>query len=171
MSRAESEIAGVRSFNRAVTRRVGALETSFLGRGRPLAECRLLFEIGQDGARIADLRARLGLDSGYASRLLRALERQGLVVVAADRDDRRSRVATLTAAGKAEWRALDRLSDDFARGLLGALFCGLLGLSPPFFSAPPPPQLSNVNVPMCCIVNRECFVRFRATENARSARN
>src|SRR5207237_10926852 len=69
----------VRRFNREVTRRLGVLSNSFLGRGRPLSEARLLYEIGIRGAEVRDLRTRLELDSGYLSRLLRSLERQGLV--------------------------------------------------------------------------------------------
>jgi len=74
----ERQIQQVRSFNRAVTRRIGVLGDDYLGRGRPLAESRLLFEIGREGADVRDLRARLSMDSGYLSRLLRALEAQGL---------------------------------------------------------------------------------------------
>ena len=39
-------IAQVRSFNRTVTQRIGALAGGFLGRDRSLGACRLLFEIG-----------------------------------------------------------------------------------------------------------------------------
>ena len=67
-------IEQVRRFNRAVTQRAGALEDAFLARGRPLGQARVLWEIGPDGRDVRDLRARLGLDSGYLSRLLRALE-------------------------------------------------------------------------------------------------
>jgi DNA-binding MarR family transcriptional regulator len=67
----------VRRFSRAVSQRIGALNDSFLDRGRPLGEARLLYEIGRKGADVRDLRARLGLDSGYLSRLLRSLERKG----------------------------------------------------------------------------------------------
>ena len=69
----ETQIEQVRSFNRAVTRRVGALSDDYLSRGRPLAESRLLFEIGRHGADLRDLRERLSLDSGYLSRMLRSL--------------------------------------------------------------------------------------------------
>src|SRR5215510_14947101 len=69
----------VRSFNRAVSQRIGALKDHFLDRDRPLGEARLLYEIGLAGAEVRDLRARLELDSGYVSRLLRSLERQQLV--------------------------------------------------------------------------------------------
>ena len=55
----------VRSFNRSMTERVGVLNDHFLGRNHPLGEARLLWEIGEEGARIRELRRRLGLDSAY----------------------------------------------------------------------------------------------------------
>src|SRR5260370_6846327 len=75
-------IGRVRSFNRIITQRIGALNDAFLSRDRPLGQARLLWEIGPDGADVRRLRSRLGLDSGYLSRLLRSLENDGLVVVA-----------------------------------------------------------------------------------------
>ena len=111
----------VRRFNRIVTERVGALNDHFLGRGRPLGEARLLWEIGLNGCEVGLLRARLGLDSGYLSRLLRSLEAASLVEVAAGRGDRRTRVVRLTAAGRRERAALDRRSDDVAQSLLEPL--------------------------------------------------
>jgi len=117
----ERQIEQVRSFNRSVTRRIGALSDDFLGRGRPLAESRLLFEIGRDGADVRDLRARLSLDSGYLSRLLRGLEAQGLVKSQPAPDDARARRAVLTPKGRREFDALDRLSVDYAASLLSTL--------------------------------------------------
>jgi DNA-binding MarR family transcriptional regulator/GNAT superfamily N-acetyltransferase len=116
-----SQIQQVRRFNRLVTHRVGALDDSYLKRGRPLGEARLLFEIGLDGAGARALRGALGLDSGYLSRLLRSLAAQGLIeIVRADGDARRRR-ARLTAKGRAELAAYDRLSDDLARAMLAPL--------------------------------------------------
>ncbi|MCP5367219.1 MAG: MarR family transcriptional regulator [Hyphomicrobiales bacterium] len=119
----EDQIARVRRFNRAVSRRIGALDDRFLARGRPLGQARLLFEAGQerDGAAVRALRARLGLDAGYTSRLLRALEDQGLVTVVPDPGDRRVRRVVLTARGRREVAELDRRAEGFARGLLAAL--------------------------------------------------
>ena len=111
----------VRSFNRAVTLRTGALNDSYLGRGRPLGQPRLLFEIDPDGSDIRSLRARLGLDSGYVSRLLKSLEAEGLVAVESDDSDRRRKLVTLTAKGRAEHAAYDALSDDLARSMLDSL--------------------------------------------------
>lgn len=111
----------IRSFNRMVTRRIGALEESYLSRGRPLGEARVLFEIGPEGADLATLRSRLGLDSGYLSRVLRSLEAQGLVAVNKLDGDARSRRATLTSEGLDEHAAYDALSDALANSILESL--------------------------------------------------
>lgn len=111
----------VRSFNRTVSKRIGALDDSFLDRGRPLGEARLLFEIGRDGAEVRDLRARLELDSGYVSRLLRSLERQGLMAGHAAANDGRVRRVKLTRKGQREVAELDRRSDAFAQSVLAPL--------------------------------------------------
>jgi DNA-binding MarR family transcriptional regulator/GNAT superfamily N-acetyltransferase len=115
------DVEQVRSFNRLVTQRVGALEDHFLSRDRPLGEARMLWEIGADGCDVRVLRSRLGLDSGYVSRLLRSLEADGLVSVEPSEHDRRVRTARLTRAGRAERKVLDRRADELARSLLEPL--------------------------------------------------
>jgi DNA-binding MarR family transcriptional regulator/GNAT superfamily N-acetyltransferase len=117
----DAMVEQTRRFNRIVTERVGALNDHFLGRGRPLGEARLLWEVGLQGCEVRLLRARLRLDSGYLSRLLRSLEAAGLVAVAAGPGDRRIRVAQLTAAGRRERAALDQRSDELAQSLLAPL--------------------------------------------------
>jgi DNA-binding MarR family transcriptional regulator/GNAT superfamily N-acetyltransferase len=114
-------IAGLRRFNRTVTQRVGALEDTFLALSRPLGQARLLWEIGPEGSEVRALRARLDLDSGYLSRLLRALEADGLIVVDADDTDGRVRTARLTQAGSAERAELDDRSDNLAASILAPL--------------------------------------------------
>ena len=111
----------VRSFNRLVTQRVGALNDHYLARKRPLGEARVLWEIGPAGSDVRRLRSRLGLDSGYLSRVLRSLEAAGLVTVVPSPDDGRVRTARLTAAGLAERDLLDRGSDELARSFLEPL--------------------------------------------------
>src|SRR6059058_5009208 len=115
------EIARVRRFNRTVTQRVGALNDRYLARDRPLGEARVLWEIGPDGCEVRALRSRLDLDSGHLSRLLRALEADGLVDVRPSAADRRVRAAQLTPAGLGERALLDERSDDLARSLLTPL--------------------------------------------------
>lgn len=111
----------VRRFNRLVTQRAGALDDHFLGRDRPLGESRVLFEIGTDGADLRHLRARLGLDSGYLSRVVQSLEGKGLVRLRTATDDERVRRAELTRAGKAELKEMNRRSDDAAEAILTPL--------------------------------------------------
>ena len=118
---ADAMVEQVRRFNRVVTERVGALNDRFLGRPRPLGQARLLWEIGPGGSELRLLRSRLGIDSGYLSRLLRALEAAGLVEVSPGTSDARIRVAHLTRAGRRERAALDRRSDELAGSLLAPL--------------------------------------------------
>jgi ribosomal protein S18 acetylase RimI-like enzyme/DNA-binding MarR family transcriptional regulator len=116
-----SMVDQVRRFNRTVTQRIGALSDTFLSRDRPLGPARLLWEIGSDGCDVRLLRSRLGLDSGYLSRLLRSLENDGLAVVEQSGTDARVRTAHLTESGLVERAVLDQRSDDEARSILGPL--------------------------------------------------
>ena len=113
--------AQVRSFNRTVTQQIGALAGGFLGRARSLGACRVLFEIGEEGIEIRQLRARLALDSGYTSRLLRQLEAERLIRTKPSARDTRVRFVTLTTAGRKELAVLNRLSDQAAASLLDPL--------------------------------------------------
>jgi DNA-binding MarR family transcriptional regulator/predicted N-acetyltransferase YhbS len=114
-------IADVRRFNRTVTQRIGALSDTYMARDRPLGQARVLWEIGPDGCDIRSLRSRLDLDSGYLSRLLRALENDGLVAVEQSGGDGRVRTARLTPSGLAERDLLDRRSDELAASILEPL--------------------------------------------------
>jgi DNA-binding MarR family transcriptional regulator/GNAT superfamily N-acetyltransferase len=117
------QIERVREFNRYYTQRLGVLSDHYLGGARPLGEARVLFEIGTCSD-VRDLRARLGLDSGYLSRLLRKLTRQGMVSVGTHSSDRRVRTVSLTAAGKRERAELDARARDSVAEMLGSLSAG-----------------------------------------------
>src|SRR2546430_2986738 len=122
-------IAQIRRFNRTVTQQIGALEERFRGRDRALGASRSLFEIGPNGTEVRQVRARLQLDSGYTSRLLRGLEAEGLVRTARSSSDARVRCLKLTTAGRKELALLNRRCDQAAP----SFFC-----RPP---RPPPPPL------------------------------
>ncbi|MCK1360686.1 bifunctional helix-turn-helix transcriptional regulator/GNAT family N-acetyltransferase [Bradyrhizobium sp. 199] len=111
-------VSRVRRFNRAVTSAVGALDTSFLGRGRPLGAARVLNAIGRGRSDVAGIRDYLDLDSGLMSRLLRSLEDEGLIETTARDDDARRRMAKLTRAGRREFAAYEALSNAQAEGFL-----------------------------------------------------
>jgi DNA-binding MarR family transcriptional regulator/GNAT superfamily N-acetyltransferase len=111
----------VRRFNRTVTQSVGALSDTYLSRQRPLGQARVLWEVGPEGCDARTLRSRLELDSGYLSRVLRALESDGLVEVVPSDADGRVRTVRLTRAGQAERAELDAGSDELAAALLTPL--------------------------------------------------
>ncbi len=117
------QVEAVRRFNRAVTQRLGVLQDRYLARDRPLGQARLLWEIGRadGGVDVRELRTHLDLDSGYLSRLLRALESDGLVTVGSADGDGRVRTARTTPAGAAEYAELEARSQGAARGLLEPL--------------------------------------------------
>ncbi|MBN2626692.1 MAG: MarR family transcriptional regulator [Spirochaetales bacterium] len=111
----------MRQFNRTVTRSLGIFDKHYLGRPRPLSASRLLFEIGTAGTDVRSLRDRLGVDSGYMSRLLRTLEGEGLIETSPSEEDRRVRFIRLTHQGEKEREELDRLSDGEVISLLESL--------------------------------------------------
>ncbi|MDO8120211.1 bifunctional helix-turn-helix transcriptional regulator/GNAT family N-acetyltransferase [Isoptericola sp. b490] len=113
--------ATLRRFNRTYTQRIGALEESFLGTGRPLGVSRVLYEIGLHGAGVRVLRDRLDLDSGYLSRVLSRLEQDGLVRLRPDPGDGRRRLAELTRSGRQAWHELESRSEDLATRLVDPL--------------------------------------------------
>src|SRR4051812_16103249 len=115
-----SEVARVRAFNRLVTRQAGVVGERVLGK-RPFGEYRVLFEIGREGATPRDLRARLGLDSGYLARMLGSLRRDGLIDERDHAADRRTKRLALTRAGRAELKRVDRISDARAAAVLAPL--------------------------------------------------
>lgn len=114
-------IQHVRRFNRTVAESIGAVGDRFLGRSRALGESRVLWEIGPEGLELRALRARLNLDSGYASRVLQSLQRQRLVRIRTSSADRRVRRVCLSKAGMAERARLDQESDVLAAKILEPL--------------------------------------------------
>ena len=117
----DDSVQQVRAFNRTVTQRIGALHDHYLARDRPLGASRVLWEVDADGTDARLIRARLDLDSGYLSRLLRLLETDQLVVVEPHPTDQRVRIVRLTDRGRAERQLLDQRSDELAASLLAPL--------------------------------------------------
>src|SRR2546423_6791600 len=103
-----ARVAAVRAFNRFYTARIGVLGDGHLRTPYSLTEARVLFELGRhEAVDAADLRARMGLDAGYLSRLATRLEERRLVERArSPRDARRQRL-TLTEQGRAAYAELD----------------------------------------------------------------
>jgi DNA-binding MarR family transcriptional regulator/GNAT superfamily N-acetyltransferase len=87
----------------------------------PLAEARVLYELGAGPQPVADLRRSLDMDAGQLSRLLARLERSGLVERRKAPDDARRQTARLTQDGRRAFATLDRRSAGEVAELLDAL--------------------------------------------------
>lgn len=111
-------VSHIRRFQRAVTTEVGALDASFLGRGRPLGPARVINAIGNGKTQVGEIRAYLGLDSGLMSRILRTLEGEGLITMGTSAEDSRRRQVRLTEAGQREFAAYEALADARAQSIL-----------------------------------------------------
>jgi DNA-binding MarR family transcriptional regulator/GNAT superfamily N-acetyltransferase len=106
-----SQVEAVRRFNRFYTRRIGVLQSSYLGMPFALPQARVLYEIGHRGECTASaLGAELDIDLGYLSRLLQGLRRQRLVQGARASHDARQIRLTLTPKGRKAFAILDESS-------------------------------------------------------------
>jgi DNA-binding MarR family transcriptional regulator/GNAT superfamily N-acetyltransferase len=106
-----SHVDAVRRFNRFYTRRIGVLQSGYLGSPFPLPQARVLYEIGHRGeCSASELGADLDIDLGYLSRLVQGLKRQRLVQAERTAHDARRVRLTLTAKGRKAYSALDESS-------------------------------------------------------------
>lgn len=105
------DIAAIRSFNRAYTRRIGLLNRGLLNSEFNLVEARILYELAhRDRPTAAELADFLALDAGYLSRLLAGLTKRGLLRREPSKADGRAMALGLTSAGRTAFAELDRRS-------------------------------------------------------------
>lgn len=117
-----AHVEAVRRFSRFYTREIGLLEEGFLHTPFSLPEGRVLYELGHcSGVSATELGATLSLDAGYLSRLLRTLQRKGVVHRTRSEEDRRRSVLSLTDKGREAFRVLDEASRSEIRALLDPL--------------------------------------------------
>ncbi len=115
--------AAFRSFNRAYTRFLGTLNDHYLSTEYSLAEGRVLYELAtrRPTPQAKEIAETLGLDPGYLSRILRKLERSGLIARATASHDRRASDLALTNRGRAAVRTLNQRADKQAQAVLDKL--------------------------------------------------
>ncbi|MGK4596506.1 MULTISPECIES: helix-turn-helix domain-containing GNAT family N-acetyltransferase [unclassified Amycolatopsis] len=134
MNRSADRVATVRAFNRLYTGVIGVLDEGPADAEYSLSEARVIFELAQqDQTQVTDLRKRLDLDAGYASRLLARLEGRGLLTRERSDEDARRQIVRLTENGRKAFAVLDersvgrigsllgRFGDDEQQRLLGAM--------------------------------------------------
>jgi DNA-binding MarR family transcriptional regulator/N-acetylglutamate synthase-like GNAT family acetyltransferase len=97
-----------RAFNRAHTRFADVLAPHYMGSEMSVAEARLLYEVAKrEPVLAADLQDVLGLDAGYASRVLKRFEQRGWIERKRDAADARQRPIALRPPGRAAFESLD----------------------------------------------------------------
>jgi len=115
-------VAAVRRFNRFYTRAIGVLEKGYLGTPYTVAEGRVLYEVAKgEGVTAKEVGEITGLDSGYLSRILARLERDGVVARERSATDGRSAVLRLTAHGAEVFPPFDQRSAALVEGMIGGL--------------------------------------------------
>jgi DNA-binding MarR family transcriptional regulator/GNAT superfamily N-acetyltransferase len=104
-------IEALRSFNRFYTAQIGVLHEGLLDGRFPLAEARVIYELAARGQATAkELCRDLDIDPGYLSRLVRGLDRKGIVARTAADDDKRKTILSLTTVGRDEFSILNATS-------------------------------------------------------------
>jgi DNA-binding MarR family transcriptional regulator/GNAT superfamily N-acetyltransferase len=125
MSEDTETIACFRRFNRFYTKKIGIFGPHLLDSPFSLIEARILFELASSSAAGKDtfastLRAELGLDAGYLSRILSRFEKMGILSRRKSGGDGRRQALSLEPAGWAFFRELDaRSSEDAGKNLAG----------------------------------------------------
>ena len=115
-------VQAVRGFNRFYTRQIGLLREGLLKSAFSLAEVRVLYEIAHRRQTTATALGRqLGVDPGYLSRILRRLEKSGLVRKSASQLDGRQSLLGLTERGKKTFSVLNSRQNEEVATLLGRL--------------------------------------------------
>jgi DNA-binding MarR family transcriptional regulator/N-acetylglutamate synthase-like GNAT family acetyltransferase len=119
---APDDIAAVRDFNRFYTTRLGMTRNGLHRTTHPLAEARVLYELGAHGTlETSVLKDALAIDAGQLSRLVKRLEEQGLLKRLPSPADARRQQVQLTPVGAGAFERLDEGSKEEVGALLDAL--------------------------------------------------
>lgn len=122
MSVNELLVAEVRQFNRFYTGMLGLLNQHILDSRYSLSEVRVLYEIAHtENCTAGQLTALMQIDGGYLSRILKAFEKDGMVLRRKSPSDGRTFYLQLSAKGKKMMASLDEQSSGQIAGLLAPL--------------------------------------------------
>ncbi len=114
-----ASIQAIRAFNRFYTNQAGLLQESLLQSDFSLTEGRVLFELGHGSCTTAtELRRTLHLDAGYLSRIIRRLNKLGLLEKKKSETDGRQTLLALSNKGQQVFKALEHEAAQDALRLL-----------------------------------------------------
>src|SRR5258708_5299385 len=121
-SHLDRHVDAIRGFNRFYTRQVGALGDHLLDSPFSLAEARVLFEVAhREKPTATEVGTELQMDAGYLSRILRRLQKLGLIARGLSEVDRRQNLLWLTKKGQKAFAELDASARDEIAELLRKL--------------------------------------------------
>jgi DNA-binding MarR family transcriptional regulator/N-acetylglutamate synthase-like GNAT family acetyltransferase len=121
----DRRIEAVRRFNRFYTRQIGLLEERLWNSTLSLTEGRVLYELAHREKPVArDVGKELLLDPGYLSRVLRSVERRGLVTRVASKEDGRESLLSLTRRGRGLFKQVNARSQHQTGAMLRNLTAG-----------------------------------------------
>lgn len=108
----QESIKKIRSFNRYYTVWLDVMNKGYLGTDFSWPESRILFEIYMyQGISATELCGHLRMDKSYVSRILRKLEKQGLITREVVRGRKGLKKLWLTEAGEREAQKIDSCGD------------------------------------------------------------
>jgi len=118
----DRRVDAVRRFNRFYTQRIGVLHEGLLHSPFSLTEVRVMYELAhREGPTATELSKDLALDAGYLSRILRDLDKRGLINKRASKTDGRQTHLRLTKKGQKQFATLNARSDEEVASMLGKL--------------------------------------------------
>lgn len=112
MVKEKDPIPDIRKFNRFYTDIIGLLDKYLLHSAYSLAEGRIIFEIySGKSVQASQIMTAMNIDKSYLSRLLKKLEKDGLITRASSGNDARAMLISLTEKGIQEFTMLNKASD------------------------------------------------------------
>src|SRR5689334_14391159 len=98
MKSKQRTIEEIRAFNRYYTGLIGLLNDHLLNSEYSLAEVRILYEINtHQPVSASRIMSEMGIDKGYLSRVLKQLDKNGLIEKQVSGEDARVTLVSLTA--------------------------------------------------------------------------
>lgn len=107
----QQRVETVRRFNRFYTQQIGVLQEGLLDSPFSLTEARVIYELAHHEQTTAThLGQELGLDAGYLSRILRRIQKRGLIEKRPSEADARQNLVSLTEQGQEAFAQLNAAS-------------------------------------------------------------
>lgn len=118
----KAAIQNIRAFNRFYTDVIGLLNKHLLDSDYSLSEIRVMYEIstGKE-VQASQIMMAMSIDKSYLSRILKKLEKDGIITKSLSAQDARATSISLTGEGQQLFDALNKASDHHIGELIGKL--------------------------------------------------